>query len=140
MILVREARQNDVAAIVNLVAQLEHIVDEASAEAHRQSLADKGEPVLVAEADGRLVGLLNWHVMETIHRSRPVGRIVTLVVNAPARGLGVGSKLIAEAERRMREAGCGILEVTSNLRLAEAHRFYERLGFEITSHRFAKTL
>jgi len=94
----------------------------------------------VAERDSTVVGLLNWHVMATIHRPRPVGRIVTLVVDKAVRGLGIGALLVAQAERRTREAGCGMLEVTSNARLVNAHQFYERLGFECTSRRFAKTL
>jgi GNAT superfamily N-acetyltransferase len=137
---IREARAEDASDIVRLVAQLDYAIDEAGAEARRQRLAGRGEPLLVAEADGKIAGLLNWHVMETIHRPRPVGRIVTLVVDEPVRGTGVGRMLMAEAERRMRQAGCGLLEVTSNVRLADAHRFYERLGLERTSCRFAKTL
>ena len=140
MILIREAKAEDVPDIIRLVAQLDFVVDESGAEARRQHLASKGEPLLIAAVDGRPAGLLNWHVMETIHRPRPVGRIVTLVVDEDTRGMGIGTKLIAEAERRLREAGCGLLEVTSNMRLVDAHQFYERLGFERSSYRFGKAL
>src|SRR5213075_2966644 len=105
-VIVREARADDAPAIVALIAQLEFRVDAAGVEQRLQILAAKGEPVLVAERDERVVGLLDWHVMVTIHRPRPVGRIVALVIDGSARGAGVGASLVAEAERRVREEGC----------------------------------
>jgi hypothetical protein len=48
--------------------------------------------------------------------------------------------LVEAAEVVFSGAGCGLLEVTSNDRLADAHAFYERLGFERTSVRLAKSL
>ena len=45
-----------------------------------------------------------------------------------------------EAEKRLAAKGCGLVEVTSNRKRLRAHAFYERLGYERTSYRFAKTL
>jgi hypothetical protein len=38
------------------------------------------------------------------------------------------------------EAGCGLLEITSNARRVDSHRFYLHLGYEQTSARFMKKL
>ena len=138
--IVREARPADAAAMVALIAQLEFTVDEAGVTDRLARLATDGEPVLLAEDDGAILGLLDWHVMTTIHRPRPVGRIVALVVADGQRGRGVGRALVAEAERRMRQRGCEKMEVTSNLKLAKAHAFYEAIGLEKSSFRFARDL
>ena len=138
--IVREARPEDAPRMAELIAQLQFSVDEAGVTERLARLAEDGEPVLVAEADGVVVGLLDWHVMTTIHRPRPVGRLVALVVADGFRGRGVGRALVAEAERRMRLRGCEKMEVTSNLQLARAHAFYEGLGLERSSFRFARDL
>jgi hypothetical protein len=48
--------------------------------------------------------------------------------------------MMAEAERIFRAEGAGLVELTSNMRRVDAHRFYERLGYQRTSFRFAKEL
>jgi ribosomal protein S18 acetylase RimI-like enzyme len=48
--------------------------------------------------------------------------------------------MLAEAESRLAALGCGLVEVTSNMKRGRAHSFYERLGYERTSYRFAKAL
>ena len=138
--IVREATSADVESMVAIIGELEFSVDAHGVSARLEALSAAGEPVLLAEDEEDIVGLLDWHVMTTIHRHRPVGRIVALVVADGHRGLGIGKALMAEAERRMRARGCEKLEVTSNMRLSPAHRFYERLGLERTSFRFAKDL
>ena len=138
--IVREARRDDASALLKLISELGFGVDLAGVAERITRLATSGEPVLVADHNGAAVGMLNWHVMHTIHRAQPIGRIVALVVAEHRRGHGIGRMLVEHAERRMTEAGCQKIEVTSNLRLTDAHRFYERLGLERSSYRFAKDL
>ncbi|HEX2726341.1 MAG TPA: GNAT family N-acetyltransferase [Beijerinckiaceae bacterium] len=137
---IRDANAGDAPGLVGLIAQIGFSVDDCGVAERLGDLAAVGEPVIVAESSGILVGMLNWHVMPTIHRSRCVGRIVALVVDEAARGQGIGTRLTAEAEQRMRMRGCEKLEVTSNLVLERAHAFYERYGLERSSYRFAKNL
>ena len=137
---IRDAEAEDAGVLAGLIVELGYPVTSTEVLARMEPLTGAGRPPLVAVRDGAVVGLLTWSVMHVLHRSGPVGRVSTLVVTERARGQGIGAALMAAAEARLREQGCILLEVTSNMRRAEAHAFYERLGYERTSYRFAKPL
>ena len=46
------------------------------------------------------------------------------------RNAGIGSQMMRWAVERCREKGCGMVQLTSNKKRIDAHRFYERLGFQ----------
>lgn len=99
-----------------------------------------GFAVLVAELDGAVVGCLSTSHMRVLHRPAPVGRISMMVVDEALRGRGIGAALVRAAEALLAGQGCYVVEVTSHVRRTEAHRFYERLGYERTSVRLARML
>jgi GNAT superfamily N-acetyltransferase len=135
----REARPRDAGALARLIVELGYEVGEADVRRRLQQLRKAGEPALVADLDGP-IALLTWHVTPVLHRPRPVGRITMFVVAEAARGGGLGTRMLEAAEARLRDAGCGLVEVTSNMKRSRAHGFYERNGYDRTSFRFAKKL
>ena len=137
---VRDARPADAAALVKLIALLDHHVDERGVRKRISQLAKAGLPQLVATLGKRVVGLIGLHSMVAIHRDRPVGRVNILVVSEDVRGQGLGRLLMNAAEDRLRKLGCGMVEVTSNDRLTAAHSFYRHMGYQRTSIRFFKKL
>lgn len=137
---IRAAKPADSAALVDLIALLEHKVDETGVRKRISALTRAKLAPLVATLGKQVVGLCGIDEMTAIHRDAPVGRINILVVAAEARTKGIGRKLVAAAEDLLRERGCVIVEVTSNDRLTEAHAFYRHMGYERTSIRFCKTL
>ncbi len=136
---VREAQAHDVPTLARLIRALGYDVDDEGIAARLDDLAGEGRAPLIVDT-GQVLGCLTWGITPVLHRPRPVGRITMLVVAEDARGRGFGRLLIEAAEQRFREAGCGLVEVTSNLRRADAHAFYERLGYERTSYRFYRSL
>lgn len=136
---IREARIGDIPSLVNLIRALGYEVDEGELGDRLDDLTAQDRTPLVVETD-RIVGCITLGITPVLHRPRPVGRITMLVVAEEARGQGLGRLLVEAAEHRLREAGCGLIEVTSNLRRAGAHAFYERLGYERTSYRFYRPL
>jgi GNAT superfamily N-acetyltransferase len=137
---VREAKPGDAEALIELIGLLDHDVQEKGVRKRINALANDGLAPLVATLDKKVVGLCGIDSMIAIHRPQPVGRINILVVSEGARGKGIGRLLVESAEAKLREDGCGIVEVTSNDRLAKAHAFYRHMGYQRTSIRFAKTL
>jgi len=87
-----------------------------------------------------VIGCLSTSVMRVLHRPAPVGRISMMVVEEAQRGQGIGAALVRAAEAALAEQGCYMVEVTSHVRRTEAHRFYEKLGYEKTSVRLAREL
>ena len=136
----REARPADAEQFVGLFALLDHQVDAKSIARNIRALTKADEPVLVVSRSKEVLGICGISRTVTPHREQPVGRITVLVVAEDARRKGFGRMLVEEAERRLSALGCGLIEVTSNDRLREAHAFYRHLGYERTSMRFAKTL
>jgi ribosomal protein S18 acetylase RimI-like enzyme len=138
-LVLRDARPKDAAAIAALIDALGYEAEAADIRRRLAALAKAGQQIVVAEK-GRLAGVLTTSMMIVLHRPKPVGRISMLVVAEDARGAGIGTALVAEAEKRLAAKGCGLIEVTSNKKRLRAHAFYERLGYERTSYRFAKSV
>jgi GNAT superfamily N-acetyltransferase len=140
-ITIRQASEHDAPEFARLLTLLGHPTDEEAVLSRWRAWAEAGNIALVVPlGDGLLAGLMSLHRMVVLHRPKPIGRLTSLVVDTPLRGQGVGRALVVAAEELLTRQGCGMLELTSHKRRAEAHAFYERLGYEQTSLRFAKTL
>ena len=53
-------------------------------------------------------------------------------VSGAHRGARIGEALVHEAIARAKAAACGLIQLTTDKSRADAHRFYERLGFVAT--------
>lgn len=83
--------------------------------------------LLAEQADGRIVGMLSVALYDV-----PSGRkawIEDVVVDADARGAGIGARLVQEALALARREGAVKVMLTSNAARLAAHRLYERMGF-----------
>ena len=134
---IRLAKPADGAALVPIIRLLGHKVDEKGV---RNRIGELGDTMLVATLGDQVAGLCGIQLSTMIQRDKPVGRITILVVAEYARGESLGRMLVEAAEARFREAGCGLIEVTSRDEHVQAHAFYRHMGYERTSVRFAKEL
>jgi GNAT superfamily N-acetyltransferase len=137
---IRHARTGDAAALALLIGQLGYRANASVVAERLAAMEAEGRAVLVAEHDGAVAGCLSTSVMRVLHRPAPVGRISMMVVDEALRSRGIGAALVRAAEEVLAAQGCYMVEVTSHVRRTEAHRFYERLGYERTSVRLSQML
>jgi ribosomal protein S18 acetylase RimI-like enzyme len=88
--------------------------------------------VLVAEDAGEILGFVAVHLMPRFEHDDTIARVLALVVDAGARGRGVGHDLMSAADAIARDAGAAFIEVTAAHHRAEARHLYESLGYDAT--------
>jgi len=126
---IRKASREDAAALADLATQLGYPSTPEQLASRLAALGGAGHAVFVAEEDGKVAGWI--HVLARQHlETDPFSEIGGLVVDEACRGRGVGPVLVDAAVAWAREHGFGELRVRSNLIRTDAHRFYEREGFE----------
>lgn len=91
-------------------------------------LRDGGHRVWVCELDGKVVGILHAFFRPALDKV-PEVMVQALVVEAAQRSKGVGERLMAEAEAFARGFSSASVSLYSGAARADAHRFYERLGY-----------
>lgn len=105
-----------------------------------ETRARRGE-VLVAEADGEVVGVTQVLIFQHFQRTGGwCAELESVHVRDDHRSHGVGSALLSAAESVARERGCYRIQLTSRNVRTDAHRFYVANGFDQNSQGFKKLL
>lgn len=141
IVALRSVRPDDAEAIASLMRGLGF--DHAPSEIVRRlalSPDRSTDPAILAECDGRAVGLLALHIAPLLFYPAPLARITTLVVDKDHRRRGIGKRLVKEAARIARERESYTLELASGGHRSEAHAFYEMVGFERSALRLVRAL
>jgi GNAT superfamily N-acetyltransferase len=143
-VVLRRARRQDVRPIVALLAadQLgatrDGVADGADLAAYEAAFAaidaDPAHLLLVAEADGEVVGTMQLSFLPGLARRGALrAQIEAVRVADGTRGSGLGAAMMTWAIEEARRRGCALVQLTSDKSRTDAHRFYERLGF-VASH------
>jgi GNAT superfamily N-acetyltransferase len=99
--------------------------------------ADPNHRLVVAERDGEVVGTIQISIIPGMPRfGMKRGLLENVHIRADQRGSGLGTQMVAWAIEHCRDAGCGLIQLTSNKLRLDAHRFYEKLGFTKTHEGF----
>ena len=108
---------------------------------YRQAFAeidqDKNQFLMVAEMEGKLIAMLQITFIPGLSRKSAWRALIESVrVDSRLRGQGIGGWLIEEAIKLARERACRLVQLTSDKKRVEAHRFYGRLGFTASHQGF----
>jgi len=141
---IRAASRADLDKIVEILADddlstsHERPGDPAYIDAFEAIERDPNNGVYVAELDGVVVGTFHLAFIRQIsNRGRLIAQVESVKVDRAVQSQGVGTAMMKWAIEEARRRGCLRVQLTTNLIRTDAHRFYERLGFQAT-HRGMK--
>ncbi|MFJ5077165.1 GNAT family N-acetyltransferase [Streptomyces sp. NPDC088553] len=145
---IRPATPEDLEAIVAMLAddplgaQRESPDDLAPYLVAFERLADDPQQhLVVAVREAKVVGTLQLTIIPGLSRRGATRSIIEGVrIHAEERGSGLGTLLIEWAVEESGRQGCRLVQLTSDVTRTDAHRFYERLGFEASHLGFKKNL
>jgi GNAT superfamily N-acetyltransferase len=139
MVKIRRAAAADVPAIVSMLAddplgaRRERPGDPAYTAAFEEIAADPRQYLAVAIADDEVVGTLQLTFIPGLSRVGATRALIEAVrVRSDRRGSGLGGELVRWAITEARSRGAALVQLTTDASRKDAHRFYERLGFEAT--------
>ncbi|MFF3056240.1 GNAT family N-acetyltransferase [Streptomyces sp. NPDC057909] len=146
--ILRTATRADLPAVLALLADENRVVDPASVvvdEAYEKAFADiesdpRNEMLVLVDGDTVLGCLQATYIPGLGKRGEERALIEAVRIRTDRRGDGLGRELMKQAVDRARLRGCALVQLTSNKRRADAHRFYQSLGFDRSHEGFKLAL
>ncbi|WP_428029928.1 N-acetyltransferase family protein [Ancylobacter sp.] len=139
-VIVAPATRADLPAIVSILARETLLGVRDSTEpaafpeyerAFDEIATDPRATLYVARLDGRVVGTFQLVFFRALLRHGTLlAHAEAVQVDPEVRGKGVGRAMMDFAIAEARRRGAGSLQLASNKQRHDAHRFYERAGFE----------
>lgn len=141
--MIRKATEADLLAVVQMLADdqlgsTRECADAPLALYYREAFArmerQEGNDLYVAIKDGQVIGCMQLTFIAGISRKGMTRcQIEGVRVSTKVRAGGIGKAMIRYAIDLSRGQGCGLVQLTTDSKRKDAHRFYEDLGF-IASH------
>ncbi|CAM4519067.1 GNAT family N-acetyltransferase [Paenibacillus typhae] len=139
----KTATVNHLPAIVHLLADDEfgatresykHPLPKEYVEAFEKIEQQIGNSIIVALDNNKVIGCLQLTIIPGISRLGSIrAQIEGVRIDRGYRGKGIGESLLRYALDEAKTMGCKMIQLTTDKKRKDAHRFYERLGF-VASH------
>ena len=138
----RRATETDLGAIVAMLAddvlgasreKVSPAIDDCYRAAFAEIDADPNQFLCVVEEEQQVVGTLQLTFIPGLSRNGAKrGQIEAVRIASDRRGDKLGEAMFAWAIGECRSRGCSLVQLTTDKARPDAHRFYDRLGFEPT--------
>ena len=147
-VVLRRATVADVGAVVALIADDQLAAgreDPGDLAAYLRAFAvidaDPAQLLVVLDDGGVVVGTMQVIFIPGLSRGGALrGQVEAVRVADSHRGQRLGEQMIRWAVAEAARRGCALVQLTTDKRRADAHRFYERLGFTASHEGFKMTL
>lgn len=141
-IIFRVATHSDVPSIVRLLAddelgslreRYENPIPGSYYNAYELINSDPNHELIVAELNGEVIGTLHLMFLPSVSFQGGLrAQVESVRVDTRYQNQGIGSQMVKWAIERAKVRGAHIVQLTTHKSRANAHRFYERLGFKGT--------
>ena len=141
-IIFRVATHTDVPSIVRLLAddelgslreKYENPIPESYYSAYELVDKDPNHELIVAELDAKVIGTLHLMFLPSLSFQGGLrAQVESVRVDTHHQNQGIGSQMMKWAIQRAKARKAHIVQLMTHQSRADAHRFYERLGFKGT--------
>jgi GNAT superfamily N-acetyltransferase len=140
---IRFAEKEDFESVFPLFQQLwpnKPINQEELKKVFHRGTESGSDVLLCLEYNHIVIGFCAYAIVNNFWQEGYISYIYAMVIDENYRGKGYGSDLLQEAISKSREQGMKRVELDSGFPREQAHKFYEKFGFEKRAYLFSYTL
>ena len=142
-ILIRNSKPEDLDAVFSLLQQLwpnRQLNKELLGKAFLKSFEIEGHIIRLACSGTEVIGLCALSIRNNLYAQGLLANIDELVIDEKFRSKGIGKLMLDDVTLIASKNNCAFLELESAFHREDAHRFYEKEGFEKTGFYISKKL
>lgn len=125
--------ENDLLSMMELYKQLnpnEEIINESTAKNIWKNIENQNIKYFTAKDNGKIIASCYICIIPNLTRGgKPIGFIENVITDIEYRGKGIGKKIMENAVKYAKEQNCYKVILQSGNKRADAHGFYESIGF-----------
>jgi len=140
---IRNSIPEDLNVVFSLLQQLwpnRQLNKELLGKAFLNSFNIEGHIIRLACSGDEVIGLCALSLRNNLYAQGILANIDELVIDEKYRGKGIGKLMLDDATSIATNKNCAFLELESAFHREDAHRFYEKEGFEKTGYFLSKKL